>query len=186
MPLPSTVQAAASERPFRPSVVSFVGSSFRSCGPSVTRLRVSDQPPSDDPSGLRPAGLPALRRRTGCDIPPATCPAFAFLVLRPSAARPPSVSPVPRLSGFPYSAGPFAPFPGRSPISPFAPRNGLFGPRRIAAPEEPDRLPWRSRQLETAFRFPGAAARFRTTSPGSSFLACFFVASGPNGKAVRL
>jgi hypothetical protein len=98
------------ERPFRPSVVSFVGSSFRSCGPSVTRLRVSDQPPSDDPSGLRPAGLPALRRRTGCDIPPATCPAFAFLVLRPSAARPPSVSPVPRLSGFPYSAGPFAPF----------------------------------------------------------------------------
>ncbi len=98
------------ERPFRPPGVSFVGPSFRPCRPSVTRPRLSDQLPSGGLSGLRPAGSPALRRRTACDFPPETSPACAFLVFRPSAAGPPLVSPVPRLSGFPYSAGLFAPF----------------------------------------------------------------------------
>lgn len=38
-------------------------------------------------------------------------------------------------------------------------------------------LPWRSRHLETAFRSPGAAVPFETTSPGSLLPACLFSAA---------
>jgi hypothetical protein len=49
-----------------------------------------------------------------------------------------------------------------------------FGPLRISAPKADKHHLRRSQRLGTAFRSPGAAVRFRTTSPGSKFLACSF------------